>query len=74
MFSYYYTASAHLEAPKFYIFTASRSSTESVFLYVAEGWKLAKTLEKRLDGVYTRLLRFALDVSWKEHKINKNQI
>ena len=27
---------------------------------------LTETLTKRLDGLYTRLLRFALKVSWKD--------
>ena len=25
----------------------------------------------RLDGLYTRLLRFALDISWKDHVTNE---
>ena len=30
-----------------------------------------KALTNRLDGLYTRLLRFALDISWKDHVTNE---
>ena len=40
-------------------------------MYGAESWTLTKTLEKRLDGVYTRMLRTALDIPWKRHVTNK---
>ena len=29
-----------------------------------------KTLTKNLDGTYSRLLRYALNVSWKDHVTN----
>ena len=47
-----------------------RATIESVLMYGAETWTLTKTLEKRLDGAYTRLLRAALNISWREHKTN----
>ena len=34
-----------------------RASVESVLLYGAETWTMKKDLEKRLDGVYTRILK-----------------
>ena len=50
--------------------TFYRTTIESVLMYGAETWTLTKTLEKRLDGAYTRLLRAALNISWREHKTN----
>ena len=41
-----------------------RACVESVLLYNAVTWTMTSTLEKRLDGCYTRLLRYALDVKW----------
>ena len=39
-----------------------RATIESIFLYNATTWTMTKTLEKSLDGVYTKLLRYALEV------------
>ena len=47
-----------------------RATIESVLLYGAETWTLTKTLQNRLNGAYTKLLRTALNISWKEHKTN----
>ena len=47
------------------------STVESVFLYGAETWTLTKALEKQLNGCYTRMLRIAFNVSWKEHMTNE---
>ena len=41
-------------------------AVESVLLYGSESWTLTEALTKRLDRLYTRLLRFALNMSWKE--------
>ena len=35
-----------------------------------EAWTLTVADEKALDGLYTRMLRKALDVSWEEHMRN----
>ena len=43
---------------------------ESVFLYGSETWTLTKSLEKSIDGTYTRLLRMAFNVSWSGHVTN----
>ena len=43
------------------------STVESVLLYGCETWTLTVADEKALDGLYTRLLRRALNVSWEEH-------
>ena len=46
------------------------STVESVLLYGCETWTLTVADEKALDGLYTRLLRRALNVSWEEHVRN----
>ena len=43
------------------------SVVESVLLYGPTTWTLTKKQESRLDGCYTRMLRAALNISWKEH-------
>lgn len=39
----------------------------SILLYSCETWSMTKTLEKRLDGAYTKLLRYASGVTWKDY-------
>ena len=39
----------------------------SVLLYGSTTWTLTKRLEKKLDGTCTRMLRAALNRSWKQH-------
>ena len=41
------------------------TTVESVLLYGAETWTLTKALRKQLDECYTRMLRMAMNVSWK---------
>ena len=36
----------------------------SILLYGCTTWALAKRLEKKLDGNYTRMLRAVLNKSW----------
>ena len=48
-----------------------RAAVESVLVYGAITWTLTSTLEKKLDGTYTRLLRAALNKSWRQHLTNK---
>lgn len=38
---------------------------ESIYLYGCESWTPTLSLMKRIDGGYTRLLRFALGLTWK---------
>ena len=45
----------------------------SILLYGCTSWKLAKRLEKKLDGNYTRVLRVILNKSWRQQP-TKNQI
>ena len=39
---------------------------ESVLLYGAESWTITKVMRKQIDGCYTRMLRMALNISWKQ--------
>ena len=48
-----------------------RAAVESVLVYGSTAWTLTTALENKLDGAYTRMLRAALNVSWKEHITNK---
>jgi hypothetical protein len=48
-----------------------RSTIESILLYNATTWTITATLAKKLDGAYTKLLRYALNVKWTEKKTNK---
>ena len=46
------------------------ATIESVLLYNATTWTMTIALEKSLDGAYTKLLRYALNVSWRDHVKN----
>ena len=50
-----------------------KTAIEPILLYGCETWTLTKTMEKRLDGTYTRLLMRIQDLSWKNHP-SKEQI
>ena len=41
------------------------ATVEYVLTYGSETWTLTKALQKQLDGCYTRMLRMALNISWK---------
>lgn len=47
------------------------ATVESILLYGTETWTITKSLAKRIDGCYTRMLRMALNINWKEHRTNK---
>ena len=47
------------------------ATVESILLYGSETWTMTKTLEKSLDGCYTRMLRAALNISWRLHMPNE---
>lgn len=53
---------------KIRLFTAT---VESVLLYGSEAWTFDKSLQKRVDGCYTRMLRMALNVTWRQHLTNE---
>ena len=46
------------------------ATVESVFLYGSETWSINKSLKKKIDGCYTRLLRMALNISWRQRLTN----
>ena len=46
------------------------SIVESVLLYGCETWTITKKLEKQLDGMYTRMLRMVIDISWLSYTTN----
>ena len=48
-----------------------RAAVESVLVYGLVSWTLTKKCEKRIDGAYTRMLRVALNKSWRDHPTNK---
>ena len=47
------------------------ATVESILLYGCESWSLTSATSKSLDGCYTRMLRMALQVSWREHQTNE---
>ena len=48
-----------------------QATVESILLYGCECWTLTPTLQKSLDGCYTRMLRMVLNVDWRDHVSNK---
>ena len=40
-----------------------RATSETILLYGSATWTLTKADEKKLDGIYTRMLRTALNIS-----------
>jgi len=48
-----------------------RSTVENVLVYGSESWTLTREMERRLNGNYTRLLRKVQNVSYAEHKTNR---
>ena len=48
------------------------ATVESVLLYGSECWTLKPTLQKSLDGCYTRMLRVVLNISKSAHVTNEN--
>ena len=49
-----------------------RATVESVLVYGATIWTLTTSLEKSLDGNYTRMLRVALKKSLRDHPTIKD--
>ena len=48
-----------------------RACVESILLYNSETWTLTQTMEIKIDGLYTKLLRRALNISWRSHVSNQ---
>ena len=49
------------------------ATVESILLYGSEAWTLTKSLMKRINGCYTKMLRMCLDISW-EQKLPNEQL
>ena len=48
-----------------------RATVESVLTYSSQAWTLTKSLENKLNGAYTRMLRAAFNVHWSQRVTNK---
>ncbi len=48
------------------------STVISVLLYGSDTWTLTKEMTRRLDGVYTRMLRRVLGYTWKDYVKNED--
>ena len=55
------------KATKVHLFKAT---VKSILLYGSNSWSLTKSLEKRLDGTYTGILRKVQNISWKDKVTN----
>ena len=51
-----------------------RATVESVLLYGSETWTMTNTLEKSVNGCYTKMLRTALHVHWQQHEMNNEEL
>ena len=47
-----------------------KTTVQSVLLYGSSSWTLTKTLEKKIDGAYTKMLRVVKGISWRQHLKN----
>ena len=47
-----------------------QATVESILLYGCESWALTTSLEKSLDGTYTRMLRRVHGIRWESHTTN----
>ena len=48
-----------------------RATVEYVLTYSSQAWTLTKSLENKLNGAYTRMLRAALNAHWAQRVTNK---
>ena len=48
-----------------------KATVETILLYGSTAWTLTSSLESKLDGTYTRMLRAVLDISWEQHPTRK---
>ena len=48
-----------------------QATVESILLYGSETWTMSKSLIKKIDGCYTRMLRMVLNVNWSSHTTNR---
>ena len=50
-----------------------KETIEPILLYGSECWTIDPTIRKQIDGCYTRLLRMATNISWKDKVTNIQQ-
>ena len=48
-----------------------QAAVETILLYGSVSWTLTTHLEKKIDGAFTRMLRTALNRSWKDQPTNE---
>ena len=48
-----------------------RAAVESVLVYGSVTWTLTQSIEKNIDGAYTRMLRAVMNTSWRDHLTNE---
>ena len=48
-----------------------RATVETVFLYGSTAWTLTQSLDKKLDGAYTKMLRVVKNVTWRQRIANE---
>ena len=48
-----------------------RAAVESVFVYRSVTWTLTQSIEKKIDGCYTRMLRVETNTTWRDNLTNK---
>ena len=47
-----------------------KATVESTLLYGSDSWSLTKSLEKKLNGTYARMVRKVQNISWKDKVTN----
>ena len=47
-----------------------RATVESILLYGSETWTTTNKMNTEIDGTYTKLLRYILNINWKHHVNN----
>ena len=47
-----------------------RATVESVLVYGSVSWTLTSSLERRIDGTFTRMIRAALNQTWADRLHN----
>ena len=48
-----------------------RAAVESVLVYGSVTWTLTHSMEKKIDGAYTRMLHAVTNTSWRDHLTNE---
>ena len=51
-----------------------RACIESILLYNSETWTITQAMKTKIDGLYTKLPRRALNISWRDHVSNDDMM